>query len=194
MREDAGRESDDEALVRQHLSDPQGPAAGLLLARWQDRAYQWAYRVARDHDAALDIAQDSLVRMFQALPRYEPRGNFGAWMFAIVQNRARSAVRKRSLVRDPEIDADELPTSQRGPEADYESAENEQGVLDAMARVLDPSERTALWLRAYEGMGMDDITHLLGLTSASGARGLLQTARRKLAAELARRRASQGGA
>ena len=180
MRQDPGRETDDEELVRQHVANPSGPAAAILISRWQDRVYQWAYRVVRDHDAALDIAQDALTRMYQALPKYQARGRFGAWLFAIVHNRARSAVQRRSLVHDPEIDAEALPSPQRGPDENYAAAEWEQHVLDAMDRVLDPVERTALWLRAFEGMGMDDITQLLKLNGASGARGLLQTARRKL--------------
>jgi len=184
MRDDPHREDDDEALVRRHKADPGGPAAAILIARWQDRVYQWAYRVTRDRDAALDIAQDSLTRMYQALPAYEPRGRFGAWLFAIVHNRARSAVRRRSLVHDPEVDADSLAAPGSGPEADYDSAEWEQRVLDAMDRALEPRERTALWLRAFEGMSVDDITQLLGLTTATGARGMLQTARRKLVAAL----------
>ena len=193
MRYDPGCEADDEELVRQHLSNPGGPAAAILIARWQDRVYQWAYRVVRDHDTALDIAQESLTRMYEALPKYRAQGRFGAWLFAIVHNRARSAVRRRSLVHDPEVDADTLPSSQRDPETDYASAQWEQRVLDAMHRVLTPVERTALWLRAFEGMGMDDITQLLKLDNATGARGLLQTARRKLAAALRGYSDSPGG-
>jgi RNA polymerase sigma-70 factor (ECF subfamily) len=174
------QELDDEALVRAHLAHPDGPAGALLIERWQDRAYQWAFRVVRDRESALDIAQDALVRMYQALPNYQPCGKFGAWVFAIVHNRAKSALRPRSLVRDPDVDLDSLASSHDGPEDQYVMAESEQRVLDAMNQQLDPDERLALWLRAYEGMGMDDLTELLGIRTASGARGLLQTARRKL--------------
>lgn len=180
MRRDPLSELDDEALVRAHLADPEGPAAALLIERWQDRAYQWAFRVTRDRESALDIAQDALVRMYQALPNYQPCGKFGAWVFAIVHSRARSALRPRSLVRAAEVDLDALASSQKGPEDRYVTAESEQRVLDAMNEKLDPEERMALWLRAHEGMGIDDLSELLGIRTASGARGLLQTARRKL--------------
>jgi DNA-directed RNA polymerase specialized sigma24 family protein len=49
-----------------------------------------------------------------------------------------------------------------------------------MNEVLEPAERAALWLRSFERMGMDDISKVLELRNASGARGVLQTARRKL--------------
>jgi DNA-directed RNA polymerase specialized sigma24 family protein len=63
-------------------------------------------------------------------------------------------------------------------------------MLDLVRRHLDPLEREAIWLRCYEGMPVEEITGLLGIDTASGARGILQRARRKLRAALA---ASQAG-
>jgi RNA polymerase sigma-70 factor (ECF subfamily) len=185
MNDHSGRDSDDETLIRRHQANPDGEAATILIRRWQDRVYQWAYRVVRDHDAAMDIAQDSLVRMYGALPRYESRGTFSAWLFAIVHNRARSAIRPRALTRDLEAEPDDLSSAQPGPEEVFQAAQGEQRVLDAMETSLEPIERTALWLRSFEGMSVEDITAVLGLSAASGARGLLQTARRKLRRALA---------
>lgn len=180
MSEPTHHDMDDEALVRAHLADPEGRWAAMLLERWQDRVYQWAYRVVRDRDVALDIAQDALLAMYKALPGYQPHGRFGAWLFTIVHNRARSEVRRRPLVRDPEFDLDVLPSSDRGPEDAHEQAETERRVMAAIQAELQPVERSALWLRAYEGMGLEDITRLLALDNVSGARGVLQSARRKL--------------
>jgi RNA polymerase sigma-70 factor (ECF subfamily) len=177
---------DDEALVRAHLADPDGTAATALIARWQDRVYQWAYRVVRDHDAALDVAQDALLSMYRNLPAYKERGRFGAWLFTIVHNRARSEVRRRPLIRDPEIDLDFLATPGPGPDEQLDSAEWERRLLDTMNRVLEPEERAALWLRSFERLGMEDITQMLKLENATGARGVLQSARRKLRRALGR--------
>ena len=57
-------------------------------------------------------------------------------------------------------------------------------MVSAMRDALTPLEQTALWLKAYEGMPVNDINRLLGVTDESGARALLQTARRKLRAAL----------
>src|SRR5438874_2705894 len=103
------RESDaaapDEELIRDYLNDRGGTtgrrAANALLQRWSERAYRWAFRVVRDHERALDLAQDSLLQMLEALPHYEPRGRFSAWLFVIVHHRCLSAMRRRSLDVDP---------------------------------------------------------------------------------------------
>jgi RNA polymerase sigma factor (sigma-70 family) len=123
--------------------------------------------------------------MTRGLAGYEPRGQFGAWVFTIVRHRCLSAVRPRVLARDPDLDLETLVGSGRGPERETEQRDLEEHVLRAMQEALEPRERIALWLRAYEGSSVEEITRTLSLDGASGARGLLQTARRKLRAALA---------
>ena len=57
-------------------------------------------------------------------------------------------------------------------------------VVDAAARVLDATEQRAVWLRYSERMPVEEITVLLNLDQKSGARAVLQRARRKLRAAL----------
>jgi len=183
-----GSDRPDDDLVATYVRDPDGSggraAADALLARWSVPVYRWAHRIVRDHDRALDLAQDSLLQMLGALARYEPRGRFSAWLFVIVHHRCVAAVRPRSLRHDPEIDADTLPATEPGPDEAHESAAERARVFAAIDGVLDDQERAALWLRASEGMSVEEITRVLRLESATGARGLLQTARRKLRAAL----------
>ncbi len=190
-------ERSDEMLIAEYLDDREGPlgraALGALIDRWSGRVYRWAHRVVRERERALDLAQDSLIQMVDALPRYEARGRFSAWLFVIVHHRCLSAVRRRSLDVDPEVSADSLLAPGAGPEADHESSETMRRILGAMEQALEPRERAALWMRAYEGMSVDDITRVLGVDGASGARGLLQTARRKLRAALAPTEPHDGG-
>jgi DNA-directed RNA polymerase specialized sigma24 family protein len=62
--------------------------------------------------------------------------------------------------------------------------------MDALLRdTLSPLEQEAIWLRCFERLAVGDVTRILGLTHASGARSVLQSAREKLRAALARRRA-----
>ncbi len=59
-------------------------------------------------------------------------------------------------------------------------AQDEKALRLLMGSQLDPSEEEAFWLRIVEGMSVDQITRTLRLKNASGARGILQSARRKL--------------
>ena len=70
---------DDEELVRAFQTAPDSArgreAVELLLGRWCDRVYLWCFRVVRDRELALDLAQDVLVRAYQALPERMVQNN-----------------------------------------------------------------------------------------------------------------------
>ncbi len=194
-----GREENeaDAELVRRFQADPEGAAgraaAGELIARWQGPVYAWCSRVLREREAALDAAQESLTRMFEALPRYETRGRFSAWLFTLVHNHCLNQVRPRPLTRARALDVDWLEDDGPGPDRAFESAETEREILAAMERVLDPRERMAVRLRAFEGLSVNEITHILDVPGASGARSVLQAARKKLRAALRPRPDGEGG-
>jgi RNA polymerase sigma-70 factor, ECF subfamily len=178
----------DEQLVSLACSDPgrgeSRQAAEALLLRWRERLYRWCFRMVGDPERALDLTQECLVRAYRGLPSFAGRAAFSSWLFAIARNRCLSALRERPLRHDPEVDVEELTTPRVGPEEEAEHRVGLERTLRAMESCLSPLERQALWLRAREGVPVGEITRLLGLESASGARGLLQGARRKLRAAL----------
>jgi RNA polymerase sigma-70 factor, ECF subfamily len=159
-------------------------AASVLLTRWRERIYLWCFRIVRDRELALDLTQESLVRAYRGLPTFESRSAVSSWLFMIARNRCRSALRARPLKRDPDVDLEGLDDLLIGPEETAEHRLRLERVLAVMEDSLEPLERRALWLRAHEGLAVDEITRLLGLTGASGARSLLQSARKKLRAAL----------
>ena len=181
----------DEDLVRCVQENPMGSsgrAAGrALFSRYHDRLYAWCYRHLGDRDRAMDLAQESMLAAWRALPSFEGRSKFSSWLFAIARFRCVSALRRPRLVLDQELDADALPHPGGDPVDALIESEDEERALALFREVLDPDEQTALWLRCYERMPVDEITRVLKLDSRSGARGLLQTARRKLRAALAAR-------
>lgn len=180
---------DDDALVREARRDLESPAgraaAGELFRRYRSRVYAWCFRLVHDHERALDLSQDAMVLAWRALPGFGERARFSSWLFAIVRNRCLSALRPRSLTRDDELEPDMLAGPAADDPADQMARRDEEQKVERLLReVLDPQEQDAIWLRCVERMPVEEITQLLGLHSASGARGLLQTARRRLRAAL----------
>jgi RNA polymerase sigma-70 factor (ECF subfamily) len=186
-------EATDEELLARFRRDPQGAggrqAAGDLLARYRGRVYTWCYRIVGDHDRALDLAQDVLLKAWRALPGFAGRSKFSSWLFSIARNECLTAVRPKSLRVDPHVDPVELLVEHDDPPALLVTRE-EEDAMDALLRdTLSPLEQEAIWLRCFERLAVGDVTRILGLTHASGARSVLQSAREKLRAALARRRA-----
>lgn len=189
--------SDDGALLRRALADPGGAAgraaASQLFALYQRRVYLWCYRYVRDHERALDMAQEVLLKAYRALDSLDDGADFGAWLFVIARNRCLSELRRPALPTDDETEPDALVSQLPLPDDALIDRLDEQETLDLIDAHLAPLERTALWLRCFEKLPVDEITAILGIEEATGARAVLQRARRKLTRALAERRTRQGG-
>jgi RNA polymerase sigma-70 factor (ECF subfamily) len=181
--EDRTRASDAE-LVRRFREDPTGQAgrsaAGELFERYWESVYLWCLRRLGSHEAARDIAQEVLISAYQGLEGFEGRSRYSTWLFTIMRNRCFRALRQRGPFVDAEVEVDELAGDSVRIDTLLMEREDEQEILALVRRVLDPTEQSALWLRVFERMPVDEITRRLGIGGASGARGVLQSARRKL--------------
>lgn len=180
----------DEELVRRIVRDREGPdgrrSAAELFARHQRRLYLWCRRYVKDHERALELAQETLLSAYRSLASFEGRSLFTSWLFVIARNRCLNAVTAPSLLRDEDADPDQIASAAPDPATGFEQRQDEDRLRRLMAEHLDAEEREALWLRCFERMPVDQIGAVMRLGNATGARGLLQRARRKLRAALER--------
>jgi len=187
-------EPSDQELVRLAKADPEGEAsrraACMLLSRHRDRVYAWCYRRLGNADEALDAAQEVLLSAYRHLSTYEPRGEFGTWLYTIARNRCVSQQRRPSLIHDADVDPDLIPDPANDPAQILVDRMSEEALLDLIRSHLDPLEQEALWLRCFEQMPVERITAVLGIRQSSGARGVLQRARRRMREALARTQAT----
>ena len=167
--------------------------AGLerLFAEHQDRVYAICFRFARDPEMARDLAQETLLIAWRRLPSFRGESAFGTWLYGIARRVCYGAFRRKQdlLTADGLLDP---ASEEKGVLSAMGRREREDLLRSAAAARLDEQEQEAVYLRYVEQLPQDRITDLLGLTSASGARGLLQRCRRKLKAELQVRLAQLG--
>lgn len=172
-------------LAREHPDEPDGrEAACVLLGRHARPVYRYCLGLVRNSDTAEDLAQDVLLSAWRNIDRFEGWGSFSAWIYVIARNRCRSALRRPSLTRDDDAEPEVLRDPRPGPDRELEEREGEEALLRLVRDHLTADEQEALWLRCIERLPVDEITRLLDVRHATGARALLQTARRKLRAVL----------
>lgn len=195
MRPEHDRELTDESLLRRALDDP-GPdgkdAIAKLLLRYRGHLYQWCFRYLHDHDEALDLSQEVVLEVFRSLKNYRGQASFSTWLFAVTRNRCVDALRKRSRVEvaDTDLDLLEDPRSDTGGE--FERREETERMLRLIRENLSTKEQEAVCLQVFEAMPIETITRVLGITGTSGARSILQSARRKLRAAATKRAEAEG--
>ncbi len=167
-------------------------AAAQLLTRYQSRVYGLCFHLLGSYDQALDVAQDVLLRAYEHLGSFRESNRFASWIYAITRNRCRSELSRARLPIETEVDPDELHGQQTDVVDDLIQRLDEEVLLKLIHETLSNEEQTVLWLRCVEQVPVDTLTDWMGIERASGARGLLQRARRKLRAALDSKSADGG--
>ena len=162
------------AAVLDRARQGDSDAFRALVEQHSRSVFRLAFRMTGNEQDAEDVVQESFLRAYRQLGRFESRANFGTWLYRIVSNCSvdlmRSKQARHDQVRGDSLDesAMELPAADvPGPERMAQSAEIETRVQRAL-RELSPLERAAFTLRHYEGRSIDEISATLGLgTSAA---------------------------
>jgi RNA polymerase sigma-70 factor (ECF subfamily) len=173
------------ARARQGDSD----AFRALVDQHSRSVFRLAFRMTGNEQDAEDVVQESFLRAYKQLGRFESRANFGTWLYRIVANcsvdlmRAKQA--RHDMARGESLDdAIELPAVDTpGPQRMAESAEIERRVRAALD-ALSPLERAAFTLRHYEGRSIDEISAALGLKTSAAKHSVFRAVK-KLRAALA---------
>jgi len=93
-------ELSDEKLVLRHL-DGRERAFQVLTERYHDRLLRFINRSIGDRDRAEDLVQDTFVRVYRHLHRFDPSRKFSTWIYTIAGNLAKNELRNRS--RNPMV-------------------------------------------------------------------------------------------
>ncbi len=150
-------------------------AFGELYDRYVDDIYRFvAFRVG-DEDVAEDVPSDVFVRAMIALPRYEPRQAFLAWLYRIARNavidRSRQASRRvETALTEPM--AETLVASSREGDPEFSAVARERRErLRAALSTLNADQQDVLVLRFIAGLSAEEVAAVLR-KRASAVRGI----------------------
>jgi RNA polymerase sigma-70 factor (ECF subfamily) len=158
--------TDEELVARSRTGDMD--SFNQLILRWERPIYALAYRVIGQEEDARDVAQETFLRAFRALPGFKGQAKFSSWIYRIALNLCRDWIRrkKRTPVSQlPEdVDLSELAAEQ-GPTESVEElvARRELSeVVEEVMKLLPEEQRTAVILKEYHGMTFQEIADLQG--------------------------------
>lgn len=165
-------------------------AMNILMQRWRERAAAFLYKMTSHSETAVDLAQETFVKLYQGRARYRPEGKFSTYLFAIAVNLARNHARWKS--RHPTVSLDEAredgscileaPDPGLTPEDAAANAERMRAVQRAF-QTLPTDLREAMTLFIYEDMGYSEIAAIAGC-SAKAAETRIYRARQILKEQL----------
>lgn len=158
------------------------PAFTELVTRFEKRLFNFLLRRVQCPADAEDITQESFVRAWQSIERYDPTWEFSTWLFTIGRRLAANQIAKNK--RAPKALGPAIePSHTDDPAKIAADIEQQRGLWDLVQIALNTDQQTALWLRYGESMPVQDIAKVLGRTSVS-VRVMLFRARQTLAEKL----------
>jgi RNA polymerase sigma-70 factor (ECF subfamily) len=140
----------------------------VLVERHGRALFRLAFRMTGNEQDAEDVVQESFLRAYRQLGKFDERASFGTWLYRIATNCSLDLVRSRKrrsqnvAAADPEMDDPvlSLPSTDPTPERVALSTEVRERVADAMQE-LSATERTAFVLRHFEGMCIEEVSRVL---------------------------------
>jgi RNA polymerase sigma-70 factor (ECF subfamily) len=166
----------------------------ILVGKYKDPLVNFTMRLLGNREEALDVVQETFVRLYRKGHTYRPVAKFSTWLYTIAGNLARSELRRRKWGiparragagsgedhAPPEaVDPGELPDAAAGRALDTER-------IERALRALPDSFREAVVLFYIEDMSYDDICRILGIrmgtlkSRLNRARGMLEASLRPI--------------
>ena len=178
-------EPDAVAVARARGGDSE--AFRLLVERHSRSVYKVAYRVTGNADDAEDVVQETFLKAYRQLDRFEERSSFGTWLHRIAWNCSVDLLRARPK-REQAEEADTLEqlgsthatvtgSVAPSPERLMASVQVSDRVKEAMSR-LSPLERAAFVMRHYEGRSIDEISRALEIRENAAKHSIFRAVRK----------------
>jgi RNA polymerase sigma-70 factor, ECF subfamily len=144
-----------------------------LLGRYQRPVFSLIYRMVRDREQAEDLAQETFVKIFNNIERYDPRYKFSSWIFKIASNQTIDFLRKREpdtvsidgsrhAETPDQVESTRItPVSRDETPEEYVEAKELGAEIERAIGELRPDYRTAILLRHVEGRPYEEIAEIM---------------------------------
>ena len=148
----------------------------LLVTRHERQIFNYLHQLTRNRHDAEDLAQETFIKAYRAIHRYDASFAFATWLFTIAKRTAYSHFRSAGRIEE------HPPVSQvdRTNPATLLEGKEESDSLWALSRRLKRNQYEALWLRYNEGFSVAEIARITN-TNQIHVKVLLHRARTTLA-------------
>ncbi|NLZ92665.1 MAG: sigma-70 family RNA polymerase sigma factor [Firmicutes bacterium] len=159
--------SEKENILISHCQAGDLQAYDKLMQRYEKKVYALCYRMSGNPDDAADLAQESFLKAFRALPSFKKQASFSTWLFRIVTNTCLDERRKQKkragLISLDKPIATEEGEMQRELTADASDPLTEairreaQTEIQILLSKLPPTQRAVIIMRDLQGFSYEEI-------------------------------------
>ena len=161
---------DDDIQLMQRLAGGEDLALNTLMSRWRERIAAFLLRMVGDHATAMDLTQETFVRLYTSRHSYQATAAFSTYLFHIAANLARSHARWKG--RHPTVPLTDEEGALIHEPADPQLSPDEHAALRERAAMVNqaitalPTDlREALLLFTVEDMSHAEVANALGCSA-----------------------------
>jgi RNA polymerase sigma-70 factor (ECF subfamily) len=156
-------------------------AFSQLVEAYQTAVYNLCYRMLGDPYEAEDAAQETFLRAYRSMAKYDQSRPFSTWLLSIAAHHCIDQIRKRRAVILPieDLPYQEIQDPLPSPEA-LASKNEVEGRVQSLLDTLNPVDRASVVMYYWYDFSYDEIAQALGLTT-SAVKSRLHRSRRELA-------------
>lgn len=169
-------EASDALLVAQ-VRAGDGDAFRVLVERHSRKVFRLAFRLMGNEEDAEDIVQESFLRAYRSLDRFQEQAQFSSWIYRIASNHALDMLRSRKRRSEESLSkpvangegrsiGDRLASVEPGPERLTAGSQLQRTIHTALEE-LTAQERVAFTLRHFEGQSVEEIGALLQVSASA---------------------------
>ncbi|MGE5432617.1 MAG: RNA polymerase sigma factor [Syntrophomonadaceae bacterium] len=133
-----------------------------LVKIYRRQLYSYLWRLTGDRMQAEDAFQETLIKVWKAIGKYDHKDRFSSWLFSIAHNAAMDSIRKdnkrKSLIQSDEID---MHSSESNPYTECVGSELKE-ILDRIIAGLPEKQKQVFLLREHSGMSFKEISLTTG--------------------------------
>jgi RNA polymerase sigma factor (sigma-70 family) len=163
-------EPDPDAQLMLRLKNGEDQVLNELMGRWQQPLVAFIYRYIGQETEALDLAQETFVRVYETRHRYTVQGKFSTWLFAIAANLCRNYLRWRqrrggSASEGWNAKGGEFAESVQSEDDSPDQAAMRSESISLIKEVVNqlPHDlKTIILLYEYQGLSYEEIASVLG--------------------------------
>ncbi|CAN5561314.1 RNA polymerase sigma factor RpoE [soil metagenome] len=160
----------DEASLLARARQGDTRAFDELVTMHREKIYMHAYQIVRSEDDAMDVAQDTFIRAWRSLAKFDGKASLSSWLYRIATNASIDICRKRQHRPQVELDSGPLnvdaashttPSQPEAPGEGMDRSEIKRRVDEAFA-LLSPEHRAVIVLKEIDDLSYEEIAKRVG--------------------------------
>lgn len=161
MRTSAKDITDQEILLLLQSEDSAERGFRMLMQKYQERLYWQIRRMVTEHDDANDVIQNTFIKVFKSISRFEGKSKLYTWLYRIATNEAITFLNKKKRKQTVTLDDDEsnrINTLRSDP---YFDGEHASLLLQQALEELPEKQKKVFNLRYFDEMSYKDMEEVL---------------------------------